>query len=315
MTLLLGVDEAGYGPNLGPLVIAATVWEVDPALSAEACDERVVPVITRTAPARGDSRLWVADSKQIYKPPGGLPILERHVLPFLSLAGAATTSVAALWTALDAESAAERHREPWYEADATLPIAESNRVALEANAMLGKALESAGIRLRAIRARIVSPERFNRILDQRGSKGVLLSETTLELVASLWPTKFDEPAVVYCDRHGGRSRYADLLQHVCGERMVVTLSESSEVSRYRIGSTEVRFAVRSERYLPVALASMTAKYLRELLMRQFNAWWKTRIPGLAPTAGYPVDAKRFWDDTAVAREELSLSNQILWRAK
>ena len=26
MGLLIGTDEAGYGPNLGPLVVAATIW-------------------------------------------------------------------------------------------------------------------------------------------------------------------------------------------------------------------------------------------------------------------------------------------------
>ena len=29
MTLVIGTDEAGYGPNLGPLVVAATAWQVD----------------------------------------------------------------------------------------------------------------------------------------------------------------------------------------------------------------------------------------------------------------------------------------------
>jgi hypothetical protein len=28
MLYLLGTDEAGYGPNLGPLVVAATLWKV-----------------------------------------------------------------------------------------------------------------------------------------------------------------------------------------------------------------------------------------------------------------------------------------------
>ena len=28
MTLLIGVDEAGYGPNYGPLAVAATAWRV-----------------------------------------------------------------------------------------------------------------------------------------------------------------------------------------------------------------------------------------------------------------------------------------------
>ena len=29
MTLVIGTDEAGYGPNLGPLVVAATAWQVE----------------------------------------------------------------------------------------------------------------------------------------------------------------------------------------------------------------------------------------------------------------------------------------------
>ena len=27
---MIGVDEAGYGPNLGPLVVAASAWQVEP---------------------------------------------------------------------------------------------------------------------------------------------------------------------------------------------------------------------------------------------------------------------------------------------
>ena len=37
MALLIGMDEAGLGPNLGPFVVAATVWEVpSPASGFEA---------------------------------------------------------------------------------------------------------------------------------------------------------------------------------------------------------------------------------------------------------------------------------------
>ena len=47
---------------------------------------------------------------------------------------------------------------------------------------------------------------------------------------------------------------------------------------------------------PVALASVAAKTARELFMERFNAWFAARKPGLAPTAGYPVDARRFLAD-------------------
>ena len=35
MGYLIGTDEAGYGPNLGPLVISATVWEAPDGVGGE----------------------------------------------------------------------------------------------------------------------------------------------------------------------------------------------------------------------------------------------------------------------------------------
>ncbi len=317
MTLLLGVDEAGYGPNLGPLVIAATRWEFPASLSLEEIDTLVEPALLRTAPQKGDDRLWIADSKAIYKPPGGLAPLERHLLPLLVAANIPLHSFATLWEHVDPESFAARHDEPWFAPDLPLPLAwavPADELASRGE-VVQKRLTACGVALTAVRARLVSPFRFNAILDVVGSKGVLLSEATLGLVASLWELETHRPTFVYCDKHGGRNRYADLLQHVAGEQMVQTLAEGAESSRYRVGKTEVRFGVRSERYLPVAAASMVAKYLRELAMHQFNVWWQAQVPGLTPTAGYPVDAKRFWQATAAARETLALPEALLWRTK
>jgi hypothetical protein len=53
-----------------------------------------------------------------------------------------------------------------------------------------------------------------------------------------------------------------------------------------------------QRHLPIALASMTAKYVRELMMERFNAFWLALQPALRPTAGYYNDAQRFLTDIA-----------------
>ena len=43
MTLVIGIDEAGYGPNLGPLVIGSSSWQIDELqcdhLSTEVADQ------------------------------------------------------------------------------------------------------------------------------------------------------------------------------------------------------------------------------------------------------------------------------------
>jgi hypothetical protein len=57
-------------------------------------------------------------------------------------------------------------------------------------------------------------------------------------------------------------------------------------------------------HLPVALASMTAKLVRELAMARFNRYWCLRMPELKPTAGYTLDARRWLEEAnGVVREE------------
>ena len=35
MGLIIGVDEAGYGPNLGPLAVCATAWRIPSELNSD----------------------------------------------------------------------------------------------------------------------------------------------------------------------------------------------------------------------------------------------------------------------------------------
>jgi len=83
MTLVIGTDEAGYGPNLGPLVVAASAWRLDsgPADVAESL-ERFGASAAKAVP---DQRLW-GDSKEIYRAGAGFAALERGVLVGLLLA-------------------------------------------------------------------------------------------------------------------------------------------------------------------------------------------------------------------------------------
>ena len=60
---------------------------------------------------------------------------------------------------------------------------------------------------------------------------------------------------------------------------------------------------------------MLAKYLRELSMKAFNQYWQRYVPDLRPTAGYPVDAKRFKQQISAAQQRLKVDDQQLWRTR
>jgi hypothetical protein len=128
-----------------------------------------------------------------------------------------------------------------------------------------------------------------------------------------------DPCFISLDKHGGRNRYAALVQHHFPESWIETVSEARALSRYRWRhgerSVEAIFRVGCEELLPTALASMTAKYHREVAMRAFNAFWTKRLPDLRPTAGYPGDAHRFKADIANLQQELGIEDRVLWRCR
>ena len=148
----------------------------------------------------------------------------------------------------------------------------------------------------------------------------VLSKTTLGLVTQLingLPER--EPVFVNCDKHGGRNKYSPLIQAEFPETLVEVHGESRPISIYRFGQdsgrVEMRFQAKGEGFLPAALASMTSKYLRELAMRAFNDFWCRRVDDLKPTAGYPVDARRFHTQIKPAQKRLAISDTALWRRK
>ena len=70
------------------------------------------------------------------------------------------------------------------------------------------------------------------------------------------------------------------------------------MSRYRLrfgdSLATITFASKSdEHHFPVAIASMIAKYTRELHMIRLNRYFAGMMPKLKPTAGYVTDGRRF----------------------
>jgi len=310
MTLVVGTDEAGYGPNLGPLVVAATAWRIGAAPTA-------VEAALEAAGARleGPSGrpLW-ADSKQVLRGGTGLAALEAGALVGLATAG---SSVPRNWTELAAavgpEAVAPATGAHALEAIALPLVADPAVVAGQAAAVRAD-LRRQDIVLQAVRVRVVHAGEFNGLLDRGLNKSDLLSQVTLDLAAAL-RAGADGPVRVWCDRHGGRRRYAPLVARHFDATLVQPVEETAARSVYEVpaASCRVEFCVGGESRLPVALASMTAKYVREVLMRAFNDHWSARCPGLEPTAGYPVDAARWRSAAADAVEREGVPWDEIWR--
>lgn len=314
--ILIGVDEAGYGPNLGPLTVMATRWRVPGRPAQVDLFERLSGCVTREKP-RHDQRTWIADSKTVYNPSRGLTDLERGVRTLWSVWSGTSPpdTLAEWWRTLDPARFDDRTEQPWYTDDGpALPLA-GGEPSTESVVSFRRECSQAEVVLETVRGRIVCPTRFNAEVARVGTKGRMLSETTLHLVAEVLAGRFDEPTLVLLDKHGGRNQYREFLLPWIDGRLPVCLEEGAERSRYRVEQVEFRFQAKSEAHFPVAAASMFAKYVRELTMEPFNRWWCERIPGLAPTAGYPLDAKRFWTEIAATAAREGIPKSLLWRER
>jgi hypothetical protein len=316
MGLLIGMDEAGYGPNLGPLVVSVTVWEV-PGWPHEFDLWDAMANIASQTPTKEPLKLHIADSKQVYSPGKGLAALERGVLSALRLLEHQPATLSALSDNLKSEiSNGQSQRPPWLvERDLALPTATDPSLIGDLATKWSECCRRTGVALRSIRSAIVQPAEFNAIVRECDNKSLALSRISLGLLRSVWNPDDQAPTLVICDKHGGRNRYDDLLAEIVEDRRIITISEAKERSVYRVGSTELRFQMQAEANFPVALASLVCKYVRELSMQVFNRFWAEHVPDLKPTAGYPVDAARFRADIADAQQRLGLSDDVLWRER
>ncbi len=320
MGFLIGTDEAGYGPNLGPLVVTASVWHVsDTLLEHVDLYDRLAPLVGRKM--RHEDGLAIADSKELYRPGGGWVALERATLASLGVCtGRLPRRWRELWELLCPDARDQLEGSPWYAGyDCPVPRDTTVEWIEQLVPRLENLLLRNQVRIERLSARVLFPARFNELVDRAGSKGAVLSELTLDLLRDLIAELPAEPVYVVCDKHGGRDRYAGLLQPRFGDRLVRVYQEGRAESRYDVGTPDrpiqLCFRARGEAFLPSALASMAAKYLRELSMAAFNSFWQHHVPNLKPTAGYPVDARRFRAQIAAVQSKLSISERQLWRTR
>ena len=310
------MDEAGYGPNLGPLLITLTRWKTPAA--PQRC--RFYHLLRDVLCVDGHcdwTRLHIADSKLVFTGKDGFRSLESSALALLAVIGCDTTSFRSVWKHLvaTADDSADP-LPPWYDGDIPLPVAADSGHVQSLADSLRRRFEKTGVELVGIHSDLVIEGRFNRLTGARDSnKALALSRLSFLLLRSAWSPEASAATLIVGDKHGGRNRYDELLAEILEDHMIFRVQESRSLSRYRVGSTELRFQVAGEEHLPVACASIVSKYLRELSMDLINEFWSRHCPGIKPTRGYPGDASRFRREIESARAQLEIAEEVLWRSR
>ncbi len=299
-TLVAGIDEAGLGPLLGPLVIGWCLFEVP---DEQRCPWQLLEELVAREPKRDATHLIVDDSKRVFtRNPRGRRRLESTVLAFLELAGARPGSARELLLGPLGPTAQALDAHPWNASLPTLPLwADEGRLELTAHS-LRRVAEAAGARPLDLGQRSCHPGELNHVFANTDNKGAAVWSQLVPIMQRLLEAAHGRQLDLVIDRQGGRAKYGPQLARACPGWSVALIEETDGVSSYRLsgpGEAVVTFREKGDREsFCVALASCLAKYARELSMEAFNTWFEARRPGLKPTAGYTTDGRRWLEDAS-----------------
>ncbi len=324
--LLIGVDEAGYGPSMGPLTIGATAWRVPSGMDAADMTWFLEPEFLAKPLKTTSTHVPIGDSKKIHR---DVLAVEGLILGARFLAFAIDGSIPSEWDSKIAAFAGpdwERLRlVPWYEKRGSAHTRMLDQTIADPATYFQAALtkmKSHAIELVGARMRVIDEVEFNREVDRTGNKSTLLSEASLALVKQSI-TAFaqkGENVEVYCDKHGGRNRYQAILTFLFDEEWFDIVVESQACSRYSAQwnghPMQIQFKVNGDSIFPSAAASILAKWTREELMDRLNGFWQSKLAGgIVATAGYYVDAVRFASQIETTAIKLGMSREQWWRKK
>ena len=158
-----------------------------------------------------------------------------------------------------------------------------------------------GVKLLNMSSRCLDVGYYNKMVTAVRNKASVLFTAVSELIKDSFDEygrETSEPLQIIIDRQGGRINYRNALQRMFERMELKVIRQDNKVSSYELTESgrrmRLHFVTAADRkYLAVSLASMTSKFLREILVDSMNSYFLQRCSGLRPTAGYWKDGQRF----------------------
>lgn len=322
MAILTGIDEAGYGPILGPLVVSATTFTVPDELLKSDMWKVLKGAVGKNK--RGLSgRILIADSKKSFNRKAGCGHLRRAVISAircLDKGYEVPANAKELASILCPESLARLGDYPWYQQLEGVKLGGENSDFSIAAGVFSRNLTSNDMRLVDLRSECLDVGYYNRMVSNVRNKARVLFTSVAKLIHRAYELGgAGEKIQVLVDRQGGRINYVNLLRKMFPQLKLSIVRQDEKCSSYELvgeKTLRVHFAIKADtRFLPVSLASMTSKYVREVMMESINRYFLGFSGDIKPTAGYWQDGQRFIKDVESKLGHVKFDLEMLVRSR
>ena len=310
---------------MGPLVVSITIFDTGDRKCVDLWNHLSGAVARKPSRKKGGP-VVIADSKKIYnrKSGKGTGPLERGVLAFLAADGDCSVVPGRVIELLSLVSpGVARHvlEYPWYgSCDLSLPRkVDKTDIETTANSLRVHMREKR-IKLLQMKAEVLPAGEYNRLVGISRNKAATALDITCGHLWKLWEAGGGKDTYAAVDRQGGRTHYRNILMRIFPGAAMKVIEESSKKSDYILAGRDRKLRVvfkpdAESGFLPVALASMISKYIRELFMEMFCDFWISRIENLEPTAGYYTDGRRFFEEIRPEMKKLDIPENMVYRCR
>ncbi len=306
MAIIVGIDEAGYGPLLGPLVVSSACFSVpDSKLSGSLWELLDAGVCLTKKSSKG--RVIINDSKKLHHTAGDYSLLARSVLACRSASAENAAEMFFPETVRDFLTSVGFNQYdmfndyPWYYDLLDTALEYDRADTAIAGSGLWRAMKKCDVALKYLLTTPMDVGSYNDSVSLTGNKAVVLFNLACRHIFHAWENHSHDKLNVVVDKQGGRANYRDKLQKLFPYAKLNEIKQTPQISSYHMfegnRSMKIHFIAKGDqKQLPVALASMLSKLVREIMVEHLNRYFDTLVPGIKPTAGYYQDGTRFLQD-------------------
>lgn len=297
MAVVAGIDEAGYGPLIGPLVVSQISFSMPDEYLGKDMWNLLSSAVGKSKKGLA-GRILITDSKKAFVRSSGLGHLERTVLSFLNAANFEATDLQKTINYLCPECFSRLTEYPWYSDLKNIILSTNTPDISLAGSFLSKAMAQKDIKFIQAQSRCFDVAHYNKMVTASRNKASVLFTAVCSLIQQVFEEYGHQNLQIIVDRQSGRMRYRQALAAMFGSVDMQILREDERDSSYQITAGKKRMRIHfvvdgDDKFMPVSLASIFSKYIREQLVECINQYFLSHCQNIKPTAGYWKDGQRF----------------------